>query len=99
MEDCPFFVTEMEVLGAGRDQILSFKTTTEETVEAGPEHALVVETAENGEPHPTIHVRSGLDGLINRAVFYRLVEMANEETLDGSTKLGVWSHEVFFPFN
>jgi hypothetical protein len=99
VEDCPFFVAEMEVTGAGHEQILSFKTTTEETVEAGPDHKLVMETAQDGEPHPILHIRSRLNGLINRAVFYRLVEMASEKDVDGTPKLGVWSNGVFFPLD
>lgn len=99
VEDCPFFIGEMEVTGAGHDQVLTFKTTTEETIEAGPDHRLWVETTDQDEPHPTIHIRSGLNGLINRAVFYRLVEMASEETLEGAAVLGVWSNGAFFPFN
>jgi len=99
VEDCPFFVAEMEVSGSGEDQILTFKTTTEESVEAGPDHSLQVETSEQGEPHPTLHIRSGLTGLINRAVFYRLVEMAEEKSIDGISKIGVWSKGVFFPFS
>jgi hypothetical protein len=98
VEDCPFFVAEMEVSGEGHEQILTFKTTTEEAVEAGPEYRLQVDTAEQGEPHPIIHIRSGLNGLINRAVFYRLVEMASEETVAGAVRLGVWSKGMFFPF-
>ncbi len=99
VEDCPFFIGEMEVSGEGQDQILSFKTTTEETAVVGPDNRLWVETSSDGEPHPMVHIRSGLNGLINRAVFYRLVEMASEQTIDGSKTLGVWSGGVFFPFD
>lgn len=99
VEDCPFFVTEMEVAGEGHAQVLVFKTTTEESIEAGEGNRLEVGTTDQGEPHPTVHIRSGLNGLINRAVFYRLVEMATEETVAGETRLGVWSKGVFFPFD
>ncbi len=99
VEDCPFFVSLMEVVGSGRDQVIRFTTTTEEVVNAGPDNPLMVEVNSDGEPHPIIHIRSGLNGLINRAVFYRLVELACEEEFEGDSKLGVWSSGQFFPFN
>ena len=40
-------------------------------------------------------VRDGLEALILRPVFYRLVEFA-EEAEDGSGRLGVWSGGTYF---
>jgi hypothetical protein len=44
------------------------------------------------ELRPYVEVRAGLDALINRAVYYRLAELA-VETPDG---YGVWSSGKFF---
>lgn len=84
VEDCPFVVTEMDVLtDSDGEQQLQFTTNTGETVIANAEHTLTVTTdPDSGEPHPSLHIRSGLEGLLNRAVFYRLVELA--VPVDGS---------------
>jgi hypothetical protein len=45
-------------------------------------------------------VRSGLDALINRAVFYRLVDLAvPREGETGQPGMGIWSGEHFFILN
>ena len=79
---------------------LIFRTNLDETVVAGPDHPIRVEIdAETGEPSPYIEVRDGLEALINRATFYRLVEIAVERASpdDGGEVLGVWSKDRFFP--
>ena len=81
------------------EQVISFETNTGERFTLDDEHGLTISPdPETEEPHPVVHVRSGLDGLINRAVFYRLVELASEHKADGETRLGVWSSGIFFPF-
>ena len=51
----------------------------------------------NGErPHPIVHVRNGLDALIGRSVFYRLVDLCEKCTDQKETFLGVWSNHQFF---
>ena len=52
---------------------------------------------DSDEPSPYVLVRSGLEALIARAVFYDLVELAGEEERDGERQFGVWSDGVFFP--
>lgn len=99
VEDCPFVAQQMDVAGQGTQQELRFTTNTGETVVADAEHALrIVTDPETGEPHPSLHVRSGLRALINRAVFYRLVELAEQgRTESGESVLGIWSGGKFFP--
>ena len=67
----------------------------DDLVEAGPDHVLRVETAPDGTPRPYLHVRAGLEALVNRAVFYQLADLALAE--NGSPP-GLWSGGVFFPF-
>ena len=98
VEDCPFVVTEMDVSGEGSQQLLTFHTNVGEVVVADADHPLsVTEQGANQEPHPTLHVRNGLDGLLTRAVFYRLVEIAEVQIVEGEDKLGVFSAGEFFP--
>ena len=97
VEDCPFLAVEMEVSGSGLEQEIRFTTNTGDSVTLSAEHALTVDIdPASGEPHPRVHVRSGLDALIQRAVFYRLVELAVEKEVDGRMVLGVWSTGEFF---
>jgi uncharacterized protein len=96
VEDCPFVITAVDATGEGAEQMLRFTTNTGEQVLAGAEHRIYVGTADNDEPHPLLQVRSGLDGLISRALFYRLVELADAREHSEETLLGVWSDGEFF---
>lgn len=96
VEDVPFTAVEVEREGAGRDQVLRFRTNLDEWVVAGGEHPIRVEIeAGSDRPRPYVLVRDGLEALILRPVFYRLVEFA-EEAQDGSGRLGVWSSGAYF---
>lgn len=97
VQDCPFLVVDMEVSGSGLEQVITFTTNTGDAFPLSAEHTLEVETdAHSGEPHPCVHVRNDLYALIQRAVFYRLVELAVEKEVGGRPGLGVWSAQTFF---
>lgn len=82
VEDLPFRAVTLREEG-GR---LIFTTDQGDETEAGPDHALIVETdAETGEPAPRIHVRGDLWARVVRSVFYDLVERAEE--IEGEPKL------------
>ncbi len=99
VDDAPFVAVEMFREGEGRDQVLSFRTQVDDFVIADQEHPIRLEIdPENAEPSPYVCVRSNLDALIVRSVFYDLVELAAEEEIDGVTRFGVWSSGVFFDF-
>ncbi len=49
------------------------------------------------EPSPYVLMRSNLEALIHRNVFYQLVELAVPREIDGEEWLGVWSHGEFYP--
>ena len=44
-----------------------------------------------------IHIRAGLEALIDRKSFYRLVERGEQAEHQGQTWYGIYSDEVFFP--
>jgi hypothetical protein len=44
-----------------------------------------------GEPSPYVHVRAGLEALIDRKSFYRLVDLGEAHKVDGTDWFGVWS--------
>ena len=94
VERAPFLAIRVDAMDEGEDQRLFFRTNFDETVEAGPECPIRVETdAETLEPDPYILVRGRLEAAINRAVFYELVELAVER----DDTLGVWAGGTFFP--
>ena len=80
VEDAPFTAVEMERKeSSDGGATLKFRTNLGYWVEADAEHAVrVAVDAESGEPSPYIHVRDGLEARISRAVFYDLVELAEE---------------------
>ncbi|MDX9997652.1 MAG: DUF1285 domain-containing protein [Phenylobacterium sp.] len=76
VEDAPFVAVAVARVG----EVLRFTTNVGDEVEAGPDNPIRVEIdPATGEPRPYIHVRRGLEALINRPVFYDLVEMAEPE--------------------
>ena len=89
VEDAPFLAVAVDREG----EALRFTTNVGDTVEAGPENPIRVETGADGEPRPYVHVRRGLEALIARPVFYELAGMAEER--DGA--LGVASNGAWFP--
>ena len=97
VDDAPFVAVDFTAEGAGRDQILTFETNVGDFVSAGPDHPIrVMRDAETGEPAPYVMVRAGLEALIDRKSFYRLVEIGAHEERDGTSWFGLWSDGVFF---
>ena len=82
--------------GEGPGQILRFVTKTEDEVEADADHPITVRIDKFGEPAPYIHVRDGLNALIDRKSFYRLVELGCHVVQEGQSWFGLWSHGQFF---
>jgi uncharacterized protein len=98
VEDAPFTAVELSVAGAGREQVLTFRTNIDDRLSAGVDHPLRVVTDDvTGAPSPYILVRDGLEARLTRAVFYELVEIGIEERVGQSTAFGVWSQAKFFP--
>ncbi|MDG4650625.1 DUF1285 domain-containing protein [Roseibacterium sp. SDUM158017] len=97
VEDAPFVAVDLEAAGTGREQVVSFTTNVGDRVLAGEDHEIRVVRDETGEPSPYIHVRAGLDALIDRKSFYRLVDLGEAHEIDGTDWFGVWSQGVFFP--
>jgi hypothetical protein len=96
VDDAPLLAVDFTATGTGRDQVLTFTTKTEDVVTAGAEHPITVRLAQNGEPAPYIHVRRGLNALIDRKSFYRLVELGCHEGDSRESWFGIWSDGQFF---
>ena len=97
VDDAPFVAVELVREGRGKDQILSFRTNVGDWAIAGGKNPIRVETdGKTGEPSPYVLIRDRLEALINRPVFYELVEMAERRDDGGRETLGVWSSGQFF---
>jgi hypothetical protein len=92
VDDAPFVAVGMEQAG----EALQFITNVGDVVEAGPDHAIRVQTGGAGEPRPYLHVRAGLEALISRPVFYALVELGQVRPGPGGARLAVASRGCWF---
>ena len=98
VDDAPFVAVDFTAEGTGRDQVITFTTNVGDETTAGPEHPIRVERdEETGEPAPYVHVRAGLEALIDRKSFYRLAEIGCHHEHEGESWFGLWSGGVFFP--
>lgn len=103
VEDAPFMAVELDWIGCGRSQKLSFRTNVDEVLTAGPEHPIrVAHDLITCEPRPYLRVRHGaghldIEARISRAVYYELVALAEPHMVGCRRMLGVWSCSQFFP--
>lgn len=93
----PFSIVDVRVEDINGSPTLIFKDSVGDDVLLNQPDQLSVSESEAGEPIPLLTVRRNLKGLINRNVFYRLVDMAEPNDVDGNELTGVWSHGLFFP--
>ena len=92
VEDAPFVAVELKSEGEGEARSLAFRLNTGDLVVAGPDHPL--RFVERGDgPHPYVEVRSGLEALVARPVYY---ELANLALAEGAEPPGLWSNGAFF---
>lgn len=69
--DAPFLAIDAEIT----PDAITFTTNLGDVVTAGPDNPIRVEDRD-GTPRPYVHVRRGLDALIDRKSFYRLADAA-----------------------
>lgn len=87
----PFSIVDVRVVDSEAGQAIIFKTNVGDEVLLDQQGKLTVETKEDKEPIPLLMVRNNLKGLLNRNVFYQLVDMAEVRTIGGVDVIGVWS--------
>ncbi|MGI1668775.1 MAG: DUF1285 domain-containing protein [Neptuniibacter sp.] len=97
VDDAPFLFVSVDQQDGEHGPELVFTSTTDDRVIAGKEHPISVEVcSDTEEPSPYIEVRFGMRGLINRTVFYQLVEMAEEKKSNGRRVLTLESQGETF---
>lgn len=94
VDDAPFVAIDFDREQTG----LRFVTNVGDAVVAGPDHPIRVERdPKTGEPSPYVLIRANLEALIDRKSFYRLVDLGEEDVVDGVAWFGVRSNGAFFP--
>jgi hypothetical protein len=97
VDDAPFVAVAVEAAGAGRGQVLTFRTNVDDEVIVDAAHPLRISVnPARGESVPYVTVRNGLEARILRPVYYHLVELGEFAVIDGVEQLGVWSAGTFF---
>jgi hypothetical protein len=96
IDDAPFVAVGMENEGSGKTRKLAFRLNTDHLVVAGNNHPLRFPTS---KPQPYLTVRTGLEAVLARPVYYALAEMALADLDDAldDTPFGLWSDGAFFP--
>lgn len=93
VEDAPFVAIDVDVASKGPNQVLTFYTNVGDNILAGRDNPIRVERdPDTDEPSPYVMVRAGLEALIDRKTFYRLVEIGEHH----EGWFGLWSQGVFF---
>src|SRR5215218_3347072 len=97
VEDAPFTAVELRVEEGPRGRSLCFRTNVDEWIAAGSDHRLRFEPeSETGGLKPYLHVRRELWAKVSRPLFYDLVELGEERSIDGVAMFGVVSMGEFF---
>ncbi len=98
IEDAPFIAVEVSVTQRGDEQVLTFRTNVGDVVEAGDDHPLRFNIADDNEQlKPYLRVRGRLDALLSRAVMYEVVDLGRAEVVDGVETFCVGSGGAIFP--
>ncbi len=98
VDDAPFVAIDFTVKDAGPDQEICFETHVGDITTANSENPIrVVRDPETDEPAPYVHVRAGLEALIDRKSFYRLIEIGTHDMHQGVSWFGLRSAGQFFP--
>ncbi|MCL6235227.1 DUF1285 domain-containing protein [Acinetobacter sp. ANC 5579] len=74
VEDEPLFVNRVDTLELENKRYIQFTTTTQDVIVVDDEHPIFMREYQ-GELRPYVHVRFGINALIQRAAFFHLVEM------------------------
>lgn len=92
VDDAPLLAIDADVAGEGAEQKWVFTLNTGERVLLDAAHPLtVVVDARSEEPRPYLQLERGLSARINRALFYRLIDAAEEKNNEyGLSSAGQW---------
>ena len=89
VDDLPFVAHSAARVARNDVDHIILTTNVGDQVRLDKEHPLRIETREDGEPRPSIHVRANLWARVDRPSFYQLVDWARSSHEKGQTVLHV----------
>jgi hypothetical protein len=93
VEDAPFIVVALDVEGTDHNQVIHLKTNVDTSVRVDADHPL----RPGADGVPRVQLAGGLEGKLNRPVYYDVVALGVEKKSQGAQIFGVWSGGVFHP--
>ena len=94
IEDEPLFINQVDVVEIGQQNYIQLITTHQDIVIVDAEHPIFMREYA-GELRPYVHVRFGINALIQRAAFLHLVELGElSENAQGETILSLKSGDL-----
>jgi hypothetical protein len=93
----PFMAVLMTATGAGKDQQLTFTTNVADNVTVDTQHPMVFRRDDSGVYVPLVEVRDGLLALVDRNVYYELMDLVTCYAFEGEDFYGFWCGGVFYP--
>ena len=94
VEDEPLFINQFDVVEIGQQNYIQLITTHQDIVIVDAEHPIFMREYA-GELRPYVHVRFGINALIQRAAFLHLVELGElSENAQGETILSLKSGDL-----
>lgn len=95
VEDEPLFVNQVDQVKIEGKTYIQFTTTTQDVVIVDQEHSVFMREY-SGELRPYVHVRFGINALIQRSAFFHLIEMGQLlENAQGDTILSLQSGDFY----
>ena len=94
VEDEPLFINQVDMVEIGQQNYIQLTTTHQDIVIVDAEHPIFMREYA-GELRPYVHVRFGINALIQRAAFLHLVELGElSENAQGETILSLKSGDL-----
>ena len=94
VEDEPLFINQVDVVEIGQKNYIQLITTHQDIVIVDAEHPIFMREYA-GELRPYVHVRFGINALIQRAAFLHLVELGElSDNAQGETILSLKSGDL-----
>ena len=97
VDDAPFIAVDFNEIIIQGEKALKFETHVGDRVVASRENPIRVERdAITDEPAPYIHIRNGLDALIDRKTFYRLIDIGQHRNHENEAGSELFLPPLFF---
>ena len=97
VEERPFVIIDYQLSYEEGEQVISFETNIGDVFVLDGNHPIQVEiNPRTGEPKPYVLVRSNLEGLISRNIYYKLIDISELKKIATKEVLVLRSHKKDF---